>query len=201
MKHRKKFFAMLLAVVLCAVFAACGSPAGNTGGGQTQAESAAEESKDKEIPETESEVKEPGHPSEQANDTDGTANVAVIAWSTGMGDENEFIEALKTSLSEEYADRSGEVFVMDANQETELLPYLLENIIAMWEDEKFVLLIVNDEKGFSDEDLLSVLKNAEKAGIVTGVDHAIDGAPESAFVYDASDAAGCAAMIMENAGK
>ncbi len=37
----------------------------------------------------------------------------------------------------------------------------------------------------------------QEAGVIAGVDHDIDGAPESSFVYDASDAAGCAAMIAE----
>ena len=90
---------------------------------------------------------------------------------------------------------------MDTREDAAMLPTILENYIAMWEGENAVVLIVNGENGFSDEEILSIMKDAEKAGIITGVDHIIDGAPESTFVYDVSDAAMCASMILENAPK
>ena len=72
-----------------------------------------------------------------------------------------------------------------------MLPTILDNYVVKWEG----------ENGFSDEAVLCALKDADRAGIIAGADHCIDGAPESTFVYDASDAAWCAAMIMENTVK
>ena len=191
---------------LCVVFAACGSPAGNTGGNSVQTESAAADSTDEAATEAASETAageaedattEPA--SDQADDTAKGPCIGIIAWSMGRGDEAEFIESVQTTLSEQYSDQIGDVFVGDATQDAALLSMIMDNMKVMWEGENIVVLIVNDEDGFSDEELLSVLQDADQAGIIAGVDHAIDGAPESAFVYDASDAAGCAAAIVENA--
>ena len=190
---------------LCVVFAACGSPAGNTGGNSVQTESAAADSTDEAAPaasetaadEAEDATTEPA--SDQADDTAKGPCIGIIAWSMGRGDEAEFIESVQTTLSEQYSDQIGDVFVGDATQDAALLSMIMDNMKVMWEGENIVVLIVNDEDGFSDEELLSVLQDADQAGIIAGVDHAIDGAPESAFVYDASDAAGCAAAIVENA--
>ena len=201
MKNSKKILVMLMTLGLCTAFAACGSTAGNTGGDSKQAESATENKEDEKVSETESETEADEQKSDQTEDTAKTTNVGVIAWSLGMGDEREFVEAVQTNLSEQYSEQIDEVFVMDAQTDVEALHMILENMMVMWEDENSVILLVNGEDGFSDEDLLSVLKNAEKAGVITGVDHDIDGAPESTFVYDASDAAGCAAMTVENAFK
>lgn len=190
---------------LCVVFAACGSPAGNTGGNSVQTESAAADSTDEAAPaasetaagEAEDATTEPA--SDQADNTAKGACIGIIAWSMARGDEAEFIESVQTTLSEQYSDQIGDVFVGDAMQDAAQLSLIMDNMKVMWEGENIVVLIVNDEDGFSDEELLSVLQNADQAGIIAGVDHAIDGAPESAFVYDASDAAGCAAAIVENA--
>ena len=192
---------------LCVVFAACGSPAGNTGGNSVQTESAAADSTDEAATEAASETAageaedattEPA--SDQADDTAKGACIGIIAWSMARGDEAEFIESVQTTLSEQYSDQIGDVFVGDATQDAALLSMIMDNMKVMWEGENIVVLIVNDdEDGFSDEELLSVLQDADQAGIIAGVDHAIDGAPESAFVYDVSDAAGCAAAIVENA--
>ena len=218
MKHSKRFLVMLLALCLCGTIAACGSPAGNTGGNSTQTSSVTEDSRNEETPEAVSETEaadtlqtEPvtedsrdeetpeAEPETEAADTIKTANIGIIAWSLGMGDESEFVEAVQTALSEQHSDQINAPFVMDAIMGDVPLSMILENMIAMWEGEKAVILIVNDKDGFSDEELLSLLKDAEKANVITGVDHIIDGAPESTFVYDMSDAAGCASMIMENA--
>ena len=198
----KKIIALLLVVCVFAVcFTGCGSPAGNTGGNSTQAESAAEDSGDEVISDAGSETKE-DEAEDYKNDAVKTANIGVIAWSMGMApDEAEFVQAVQTTLSEQYSDQIDDVFVMDAQKDADMLPAIMGNIIAMWEGENVAVLIVNDENGFSDEELLGVLEDAEKAGVITGVDHVIDGAPESTFVYDASDAAGCASMIVENAFK
>ena len=116
-----------------------------------------------------------------------------------MGDEYAFIEEVQAILSERYPDKIGDVFIADALMEAQALPMILENLIVMWGGEDLAILIVNDENGFSDEDLLNALKDGEAAGVVMGVDHVIDGAPESTFVYDASDVAGCVGILMENA--
>ena len=206
MKHSKKILSILMTLGLCVVFAACGSPAGNTGGNSVQTESAAADSTDEAATEAASETAageaedattEPA--SDQADDTAKGPCIGIIAWSMGRGDEAEFIESVQTTLSEQYSDQIGDVFVGDATQDAALLSMIMDNMKVMWEGENIVVLIVNDEDGFSDEELLSVLQDADQAGIIAGVDHAIDGAPESAFVYDASDAAGCAAAIVENA--
>ena len=205
MKHFEKILVILMALCLCGAFAACSSTAENTGDNSAEAESAAEDIKEEEKPEAKSETEaEPEPKAEPETETDDairTANIGVIAWSTGLEDESFFVEAVKATLSEQYPDQIGEIFVADAHMDAMMLSAILENYIAMWESEKTVILIVNDKDGFSDEELLSVLKDAEKAGIITGVDHIIDGAPESTFVYDASDVAGCASKIMENAFK
>ena len=207
MKHSKKILSILMTLGLCVVFAACGSPAGNTGGNSVQTESAAADSTDEAATEAASETAageaedattEPA--SDQADDTAKGACIGIIAWSMARGDEAEFIESVQTTLSEQYSDQIGDVFVGDATQDAALLSMIMDNMKVMWEGENIVVLIVNDdEDGFSDEELLSVLQDADQAGIIAGVDHAIDGAPESAFVYDVSDAAGCAAAIVENA--
>lgn len=206
MKHSKKILSILMTLGLCVVFAACGSPAGNTGGNSVQTESAAADSTDEAAPaaseaaadEAEDATTEPA--SDQADDTAKGACIGIIAWSMARGDEAEFIESVQTTLSEQYSDQIGDVFVGDATQDAALLSMIMDNMKVMWEGENIVVLIVNDdEDGFSDEELLSVLQDADQAGIIAGVDHAIDGAPESAFVYDVSDAAGCAAAIVENA--
>ena len=197
MKNSKKILVMLMTLGLCAFLAACGSSAGNAGGSSKQTESVTESKENEETSGSESETAADEQTSEQTDDTAKKTNVGVIAWSTGMGDENEFIEAVKTNLSAQYSEQIGEVFVMDAQADTVNLQMILENMLVMWGDEKIVILLVNDKEGFSDEELLSVLKDAEEAGVIAGVDHDIDGAPESSFVYDASDAAGCAAMIAE----
>ena len=210
MKHSKKILSILMTLGLCVVFAACGSPAGNTGGNSVQTESVAADSTDEADPEAATEAAsetaageaedattEPA--SDQADDTAKGACIGIIAWSMARGDEAEFIESVQTTLSEQYSDQIGDVFVGDATQDAALLSMIMDNMKVMWEGENIVVLIVNDEDGFSDEELLSVLQNADQAGIIAGVDHAIDGAPESAFVYDVSDAAGCAAAIVENA--
>ena len=172
MKHSRRILAVLVAFALCAAFTAWGSPVGNARAESTQAESAA---------------------------AGKTIVVGVIAWSTGMDAESEFIGAVQTALSEKYADQIDTVFVADATMNADTPPMLLQQMIAMFEGGDLAVLIVNDEKGFDDEALLDFLKDAEAAGIIMGVDHAIDGAPENAFVYDASDAAGCAEILMENA--
>ena len=208
MKHSKKLFIILMAVGLCAVFAACGPTAGKTEGNSTQAESAAEDSVDENLSEAESQTEESEGKDltsdltpDQTDDTVKTVNIGFISWFLGRADEYEFIEDVKTILSEQYSDQIGDVYVADAMQDDAIALNNLSNLYAMWEGEKIVVLIVNEDNGFNDEELLSILKNAEEVGIIAGVDHAIDGAPESTFVYDASDAAGCAAMIMENSRK
>lgn len=194
MKNSKKIFATLMTLVLCACLAACGAPAGNTGSGTAQAESAAENSSDEK---TEAEDRKSEPASEKTDDADKKTNVGVIAWFTGSANESEFIGTLQTVLSEQYSDQIGEVFISDALKDAEMFPMLMDNLIIMWEGKNSVILIVNEENGFSDDDLLPVLETADKAGISVGVDHAVDGAPDSTFVYDASDPAGCAAMIAE----
>ena len=204
MINSKKILAVLMAFGLCTVMTGCGSSAGNAGGNSAQTETSADSSNNEGVSEAESETKEDkaeDAAADQTNDTDKTANVGIIAWSTGLGDEYEFTQAVQTVLSEQYPEQIGEVIVMDAGMDTEALSEILENIFVLWEGKNAVILIVNDENGFSDEELLNVMKDAEKAGKITGVDHVIEGAPESTFVYDASDAAGCAAKIMENVQK
>ncbi len=202
MKNSKKIPAALMTLVLCLTLAACGAPAGNAGGGTAKAEPAAEKSSDgkteaasgKEAEETTS-----GSASEQTEDTVKKPNVGVIAWFTGSAYESEFIGTLQTVLSEQYSDQIGEVFIKDALMDAVMFPMLMDSMIVMWEGENAVILIVNEKNGLSDEDLLPVLETADKAGISVGVDHAVDGAPDSTFVYDASDPAGCAALIAETA--
>lgn len=185
MKQSIKFLALIMVFSFCFVFAACTALAGNTGHDSTKAES-----------ETEIETE-----AETENDTVKTINVGIIPWSTGKADEREFVEAVQSTLSEQYSDQIGEVFIMDTMGEAEMLPMVAENMIAMWEDENVVILIVNGEDGFSDEDLLSVIKDLGKDSVIFGVDHAINDAPEGTFVYDASDPVVCAEMILENAFK
>ena len=185
MKHGIKLFAVIIAFSFCFVFAACSVLAGNNGRDSTKAESESEV-------DTEAETEA---------ETGRTINVGIIPWSTLKADEREFVEAVQSTLSEQYSDQIGEVFMMDAVGEAEMLPLIAENMIVMWEDENVVILIVNGEDGFSDEDLLSVIKDLGKDSVIFGVDHAINDAPEGTFVYDASDPAVCAEMILENAFK
>ena len=193
MKHSKKILVILMALALCGTLAACGSSAGNTGGDSTQTESVAADSKEEKTPEAGSGTGTTG--------TAKTVNVGVILWSGGMADEAEFMEAVRTTLSEQYSDQIGEVVVKDSTMGSPDLHSILENYIAMWEGGKMVFLIINDENGFSDEELLSASLDAEKANAIMGVDHIIEGAPGNTFVYDPSDAAGCVSMIIENAFK
>ncbi len=204
MKYVKKILVMLTALCLSAAFAACGSSAGTAGGESAPAESAAESSTDENTSEAVSETNgndAKDKTAEAAEDIVKTVNVGIIVWSFDKADKQEFVEAVQSALTEQYPEETGEVFVMDARAETAMLPEILSNMIAMWEGENTVILIVNDEDGCSDEDLLNVLNDAEKAGLTAGVDHVISGAPAGTFVYDASDAAGCASLIMENAFK
>ena len=199
MKNIKKILVMLVVLSLCGNIAACSSPAADTEDDSAQTETIAEDSKEEEKSEAEAETEE--------DDTIKTANIGIIAWSTSKADEEEFVNSVKTTLSEQYSDQIGEVLVMDAHENNAFLFEHLHNLYAKWYGENIVILIVNDENGFSDEILSNLYEDAEGAqegvdlNINVGVDHIIDGAPESAFVYDASDAAGCASLIMENAFK
>ena len=197
MKHSKKIPVMLMVLCLCTLFAVCGTSAGNTGDDSMQAEDVAEsvakDSTDGELSEVQG--KAPDQTSEQTDDI----IIGLICSHTGWTAEEVFAQTVETTLSDQYSDHIGEVIIKSSDLDYGLFHGHLENFIAAWGNEKIVLLIVNSENGFSDEELLSFLQDADKAGIITGVDHVIDGAPESTFVYDASDAAGCAAMIMENA--
>ena len=192
MKHIKKLLAMLMVLVVCTVLAACSSTAGNAGGESTQSETIEEP-----VTEPATEPVTEDAASAPAEDTATKPNIGIIAWNTGRAVETDFIDAVQASLSEQYADQIGEILVMDVLMQPAILTARLEEVDRFWEGEKAVILFVSEENGFSDEDLLSALEHLEQAGITAGVDHAIDGAPESTFVYDASDPAGCAAMIME----
>ncbi len=194
MKPIKKLFVLLMALGLCGTLSACSSQAADTKDDPVQTETAADDNKDEEKPETEAETEE--------NDTIKTANIGIIASSMDRAVTNEFVNAVQTALSEQYPDQTGEIIVMDAHGEKAMLFEILQNYRAMWEGDNNVILLVNDEeKGFSDEDLLTLSEDADGLHLIVGVDHAVDGAPESTFVYDASDAAGCASLIMENALK
>jgi len=193
MKNTKKILISLISLVLCTVLAACGSPASNAGDNSTQSAYVEEDPKNEEISESESASED------QTNDEEKLVNVGIIPWSLDKGDKNEFVNAVKTTLSEQYADQINDFNITAANQQAGLLSLIMENMLINWEGQNTVILILNDENGFSDEELLSAMKTAEKAGVITGVDHAIEGAPESTFLYDESDAAGCAALIIENA--
>ena len=140
-------------------------------------------------------------PSDQNDDSVKPVHVGMIAWSLAMGDEAEFVQAVQSTLSEQYPDQIGEVIVMDSMAEVNQFSLILENLIVRWGDEPGTILIVNGENGFTDETLLQALARAEEAGMQVGVDHAIEGAPDNTFVYDASDAAGCASLIVDNALK
>lgn len=192
MKHVKTILAIVMALGLCTAAAACGSsaePAAEDSQKEETAETAAEPNEEK------TEEKTP-EPAEEASET---VNVGIIAWSTGMGDEAEFVKTVQTTLSEQYTDQVSDVIIMDCFGDSVMLNQMLKNYIAGSGGGRSVVLIVNDPNGFSDEELLSALTDMDAAGIPAGVDHVIDGAPESTFVYDASDASGCAAAIVENA--
>ena len=197
MKNTKKILISLISLVLCTVLVACGSPASNAGDNSTQSAYVEEDSNNEEISEAESTAAS----EDQTNDAEKSVNVGIIPWSLDKGDKNEFVNAVKTTLSEQYADQINDFNITAANQQASLLPIIMENMLINWEGQNTVILILNDENGFSDEELLSAMNTAEKAGVITGVDHAIEGAPESTFLYDESDAAGCAALIIENAFK
>lgn len=193
MKHIIKIFVIIIVLGLCGTMAACSSTAADTKNDQAHTETAAEDNKEEEKPEeAEAEV----------NDTVETANIGIIASSLDRAVTNEFVNAVQTTLSEQYSDQIGEVFVMDAHGERVMLFEQLHNCCAMWDGGNNVILLVNDEEnGFSDEDFLTLFEDTEGLKLTLGIDHNIDGSPENVFVYDKSDAAGCASLIMENALK
>ncbi len=203
MTQCRKLFAMFLALGLCAFLVACGSSAGSAGGGSAQAEAPAEEnSEEKQETAPETEANETADTtSESSEDAVDTVYVGILAWNIGATDSLEFWQAVKDDLSEKYADQIGEVFQQDVHEDAAFLLEVLKNMTVMWEGEKMAFIIVNEEYGFTDEDLMETLQYAEEAGVMIGVDHVIEGAPETTFVYDASDPAGCAELIMENALK
>ena len=173
MKYVKKILVMLTALCLSAAFAACGSSAGSAGGESARAESSAESSTDENTSEAVSETNgndAKDKTAEAAEDIVKTVNVGIIVWSFDKADKQEFVEAVQSALTEQYPEETGEVFVMGAQAEIAMLSEILGNMIAMWEGENTVILIVNDEDGCSDEDLLSVLNDAEKAGFILSFD-------------------------------
>lgn len=195
MKHIKRILIMFMALGLCA---ACSSPAGNSAAGSVQTESVTESAKEEETPAEEPVKEEEETASGQKDDTAAEVNVGIVTWSWGTAEEAEFSDAVQKNLSGQYQDLTGEIFTADAQKEASMLPMIVGNIIAMWEGSPAVILIVDNENGFSDEDLLSIMKDAEKADMIVGVNHAVDGAPANSFVYDASDAESCASSIVEN---
>ena len=198
MKHIKRILIMFMALGLCA---ACSSPAGNSAAGSVQTESVTESAKEEETPAEEPVKEEEETASGQKDDTAAEVNVGIVTWSWGTAEEAEFSDAVQKNLSGQYQDLTGEIFTADAQKEASMLPMIVGNIIAMWEGSPAVILIVDNENGFSDEDLLSIMKDAEKADMIVGVNHAVDGAPANSFVYDASDAESCASSIVENIHK
>ena len=192
MKHFKMILVILMTLGLCGSIAACSSPSGNTGDNTAKTEAAAEESKEEEKTETEAEAEE---------DTAGTPNIGIIASTMDRAAARDFVTAVQMTLEEQYPDQIGEILLMDAHGDKAMLLNLLSNCRARWDGDHNVIVIVNDETGFSDDVLFAFLENADGLGITAGLDRTIDGAPESSFVYDASDAAGCASMIMENTKK
>lgn len=186
MKHMKKILVTLMALGLCGTLAACSSPAADTKDDSAETKTAEEEK-----PETEAEPEE--------DDTSNAPNIGIIASTMDRAAVSEFATAVQTALSEQYSDQIGEVLVMNAQGSNAYLFDLLRNCIARWENKNNVILIVNDdENGFSDDVLFDFLENAEGYDYIVGLDHTIDGAPGNVFVYDISDVAGCASMIMEN---
>ncbi len=198
MKHIKRILIMFMALGLCA---ACSSPAGNSAAGSVQTESVTESAKEEETPAKESVKEEEETASGQKDDTAAKVNVGIVTWSWGTAEEAEFSDAVQKNLSGQYQDLTGEIFTADAQKEASMLPMIVGNIIAKWEGSPAVILIVDNENGFSDEDLLSIMKDAEKADMIVGVNHAVDSAPANSFVYDASDAESCASSIVENIRK
>ncbi len=192
MKYMKKLFVILMVLGLCGTAAACSSETPDTKNDSAQTETAAENNKDEGKPDTEAGTEE--------NDAVIKANIGIIASSMDRAVTNEFIKDVQTALSEQYPDQIDEIFVMDSYGDKAILSDLIQGCRARWDGDHNAVLLVNDEvKGFIDEEILTLLEEAEGLGLFVGVDHAIDGAPESAFVYDASDAAGCASLLMENA--
>ncbi|MCR4951894.1 MAG: hypothetical protein K6A40_11285 [Solobacterium sp.] len=193
MKIIKKILVMLIALGLCGTLAACGASKAGAEDSPAKTEPAAQDSKEEEKPEKEAEPEE--------NETDSKVNVGIIGWSLGMAEEASFAEAVHTKLTEQYPDQIGEVLIMDSQKTLALLFEHLHNCRSRWYGTASVIVLVNDEKGFSDADLLNFFGDAELTKLPVGVDHVIDGAPDFAFVYDKADAAGCASLIMEKAGR
>jgi len=216
MNYIKKILAILMVLALCAAFTACGAQPEATAGSPAQTDSVAADSRVENPSEAESTAQTTEAaaqkddvqddmtskpPSDQNDDSVKPVHVGMIAWSMAMGDEAEFVQAVQSTLSEQYPDQIGEVIVMDSMAEVNQFSLILENLIVRWGDEPGTILIVNGENGFTDETLLQALVRADEAGMQVGVDHAIEGAPDNTFVYDASDAAGCASLIVDNALK
>lgn len=92
------------------------------------------------------------------------------------------------------SDKPVDITVYDAQGDPSMLCIFSEVCVGRGSN---AVIIVNPAFGFSDEDLLPALAILDQAGVVAGTDHAIDGAPDSSFVYDFNDASGCVNTVIE----
>ena len=163
MNYSKKILAILMVLALCAAFTACGAQPEATAGSPAQTDSVAADSRVENPSEAESTAQTTEAaaqkddvqddmtskpPSDQNDDSVKPVHVGMIAWSLAMGDEAEFVQAVQSTLSEQYPDQIGEVIVMDSMAEVNQFSLILENLIVRWGDEPGTILIVNGENGF-----------------------------------------------------